>query len=134
MGNSAPEEGAAKGVSGAVLVYLDPRAEEDTNALVAWFRDVHVPEIVAHSKEIKAVRIFEFVSEFRSEGRPSPSKLFAMFDVEGDTFESIIANMKSASARSSGTDLRDPTRVVSFVYSEHLPVVFSRAALNKSRS
>jgi hypothetical protein len=113
------------GVAGAVVVHLEPRVGVDAKALVDWFRDIHVPEIVTHVKEIKAVRIFEFVSELRGDGSP-PTKLLAMFEVEGDSFESIVESVKASSARSSGTDLRDPTRVVSFVYTEHLPVVFSR--------
>jgi hypothetical protein len=116
-------EGA--GVVGAVVVHLEPRASEDTEGLVDWFRDVHVPEIVAHAKEIKTVRIFEFVSRFSGDGL-APTKLLAVFEVEGDSFESIVVSMKAASAHSSDTDLRDPSRVMSFVYSEHLPVVFSR--------
>jgi hypothetical protein len=118
-------EGASGGVVGAVVVHLEPRAPEDTEDLFNWFRDVHVPEIVAHAKEIKAVRILEFVSNFSGD-RPAPPKLLAVFEVEGDSFELIVASMKAASARSSGTDLRDPSRVMSFVYSEHLPLVFSR--------
>ena len=117
--------GADYVVSGAVVVHLEPRAVDDTEALVDWFRNSHVPEIVAHVREIKSVRIFEFLSELRGDG-VSPKKLLAIFEIEGDSFESIVESMKAASAHSPATDLRDPARVISFVYTEHLPVVFSR--------
>jgi hypothetical protein len=120
-------EGTGRGFVGAVVVHLEPRRLKDTEELVNWFRNVHVPEILARVEEIKTIRMFEFLSEFRGDGR-TPTKLLAIFEVEGESFESVVASMRAASAHSSGTDLRDPSRVASFVYTEHLPVVFSRTS------